>query len=134
MNGGRLVRASFLGLFINGLFTPYYYNAIQTRIPGRDPASVAVKVLCDAGLWGFGMNAAVMTVRLAIEGTPFREAFRIAKEEIPQVFKSDLCVWMTYNSMCYGVIPRGIQPISTAVMSSLWTAYVTFVSVGKHPV
>ncbi len=47
--------------------------------------------------------------------------------------RSDLIVWTTYNSLCYSMIPKTIQPLTTAVMTSCWSAYVSFVSMKGTP-
>jgi hypothetical protein len=132
LSAARIGRASLVGAGFNGLILPSYYSAVQARMPNRDPKSIVLKVCLDGILWGFAGNAALMALRLRMEGLEWSEAIAHAKREIPAVFRSDLCVWTTYNSLCYGSIPKNLQPMSTAIMSSAWSAYISWVSVGKN--
>ena len=45
-----------------------------------------------------------------------------------EVLLDDLKVWPLYDILCYAVIPPFIRPITTALMSSLWSMYMSIVS------
>eukprot|EP00960_Hanusia_phi_P056413 763261-Hanusia_phi.AAC.2 len=129
INAGRIARASATGVFYNGLLLPYYYDAIQGVIPSRKPVFVLLKVLIDGFLWGFFGNFSLVAVRRYLEGSPAAESVRYAQSVIWPVFKSDFTVWTSYNALCYGVIPRAYQPLSTAVVSAMWSTYISFISI-----
>mmetsp|Transcript_67358 Transcript_67358/g.140344 ORF Transcript_67358/g.140344 Transcript_67358/m.140344 type:complete len:206 (-) Transcript_67358:182-799(-) len=128
MDAGRVSRAAASGVLYNGILLPWYYKKIQDWIPSRAPVAVGLKVAFDQVLWGFGGNFQLITLRRCLEGASLKGAFRHAQETIWPVFRSDMVVWTTYNALCYGVIPQRFQPISTAVMSAAWGAYISTVS------
>mmetsp|Transcript_46699 Transcript_46699/g.73118 ORF Transcript_46699/g.73118 Transcript_46699/m.73118 type:complete len:99 (+) Transcript_46699:286-582(+) len=94
---------------------------------------IVLQVVVDGALWGFGGNLSLLVLRRQMEGAKLREAWEHARREIWPVFKSDCVVWTCYNTLCYGVIPRRMQPISTAMMCAAWTAYISAVATGGLP-
>ena len=128
----RSSRAALVGACFNGLVLPAYYSAIQAKIPGRDPKSILMKVIVDGSVWGFTGNACLMAILLRLDGVQWPEAIAHAKCQIPTVFKNDLMVWTSYNTALYTFIPKPFQGITTAVMSSAWAAYISWMSVGKN--
>lgn len=47
----RLIRIASFGFFIHGSTGHYFYNFLDSKIPGTDVASVAAKVAIDQTLW-----------------------------------------------------------------------------------
>jgi len=133
VDAGRAGRASALGAITTGYLVPSYYSMVQKKLPGRDLKSVLTKVALDGMIWGFAGNAAVISIRRALEGATPQHAIEGTMRDMPTVFRTDLGVWTTYNSFCYGIIPKPFQPASTAVMTAFWTTYLSWVSMaGKN--
>ena len=125
----QVAGASCTGVIFGGLLIPAYYRKIQALLPSRHPAAVAFKVALDGVLWGYAGNFLLVAMRGLLEGGKPQECMKYANSVIWPVFKNDCSLWIPYNSLCYGVIPKSLQPLSTATVSAMWSAYISYVSV-----
>ena len=125
----RVGGAASTGVIFGGLLIPAYYRKVQTLIPSRVPAAVAFKVALDGLVWGCGGNFLLVSARGLLEGGEARECMKYACDVIWPVFVNDCSLWIPYNSLCYGIIPKSLQPLSTASVTALWSAYISHVSV-----
>lgn len=58
----------------------------------------------------------------------FRQTVASCNRDFYEVVKDDLKIWPLYDILCYAVIPPYIRPITTAVMASLWSIYMSIAS------
>lgn len=57
-----------------------------------------------------------------------RDCITSCNRDFGEVLRDDLKIWPMYDILCYSVIPPPIRPVTTAIMSSLWSMYMSIAS------
>ena len=57
-----------------------------------------------------------------------RQAAVSCNRDFGEVLRDDLKIWPAYDVLCYSVIPPVARPITTALMASAWSMYMSIVS------
>ena len=60
--------------------------------------------------------------------TKFRHTCASCNDDFWQVLVDDLMIWPAYDILCYAVIPPMARPITTAIMASCWSIYMSIAS------
>jgi hypothetical protein len=68
-----------------------------------------------------------MLLRHMLEGRPVREAAASVRRDLWPVMKTDYRIWPIYDVLCFTVIPRHVQAVSTGLLGVVWAAYLSVI-------
>lgn len=69
-----------------------------------------------------------MFVRRALDGEPVPSAAKAVKRDLWGVMKNDYCIWPIYDVLCFTMIPRHIQAMTTGTLGIAWATYLSLVT------
>lgn len=142
---GRAMRASLLGLFINGVgYSVWLYfldKLIPERIVGISSVSSAVllvgKGCVDSLIWGILSNSVGIIGRRMLEGDTSTEAIHVWHGKILHVTIVDFQFWPMWSVINFQLVPKPLQVSFTAAGAIIWNVYMSLVSnfeKTEHPV
>ena len=130
----RWATALALGAVWAGVCNPAVYDAVERY----GPPNVFIKMAISCSILSTAGNYITMWVRrwaaLVLDGsrTGWQHAARAAAQacnaDFMEVLRDDLKVWPAYDVLCYSVIPPPVRPITTALMASAWSMYMSWTS------
>ncbi|CAM9403821.1 unnamed protein product [Phaeothamnion confervicola] len=126
-NVRRVINAAIAGIIFSGLAVPAWYNVLHVVVPGNSARAAVAKTALDCTFFSLTGNGAALVLRECLAGAGLSAAWRAMARNIVSVMVMDLKVWPIYDMMCFTLIPESIQPLSTAVVSLLWNAYMSWV-------
>ncbi len=134
----RLLEMTTLGFFINGVLVPKWLQFIWRRFPGTDTKSVLKKIAADQIVF------APFTVCFYLPMTVLFQEFSEKKLDSskplghkildtvttkgPPILMIDWMVWPVASFINFKYIPHKSQQLYYAVLSSLWTCFLSFMS------
>ena len=148
----RLAIAAALGVVWSGWAVPAVYAAAERLFPGRTVARIVAKMIVSCSFLSTAGNYITMFVRRYLKQiivvvrsdtttkrhphdsrrrrirSVFRECVTTCNRDIGEVIIDDLKVWPLYDILCYAWIPPALRPITTALMSSAWSMYMSLAS------
>ena len=142
----RLVISTILGGFWAGICTPFVYATIERFLPGAVSfQQLLLKMIISCSILSTAGNYFTLLFRrwtqqvcdfvgnkeqtsFSLVKSKFRACVRHCNQDIGEVSTDDLKVWPLYDILCFAVIPPSLRPMSTALMSSLWSMYMSIVS------
>ena len=128
----RHAHAMTIGYVYGGAVLPWVYNLAESLFPGRSPLKCALKVLVSCGILSTAGNYGNLLCRRLLSGVELPEALQQINSEIGQVISHDLRLWPAYDLLCFRVIPPAMRPTATAVMSTCWATYLSFLAAETH--
>lgn len=144
----RLTISTALGAVWAGVANPAVYNAVERLLPGSAGSigrvllkmALSCSVLSTAGNWitMFIRRAAIQVCDHVVAHDGPRLVSRLratageCNRDFYEVLTDDLKVWPLYDVLCYSVVPPVARPVTTAIMSSLWSMYMSIASAGHN--
>ena len=116
----QCLRAASFAAAVNGLFIPWWYRTLDSKLPGTGMRVAAAKSLLDVVVNGGIGNA----LGIAARGAPATEV----ASAMPRVMAMDCIVWIPYNMVAFSRIPLHVRPTTTAVMTLGWNTYLSYVA------
>lgn len=74
-----------------------------------------------------------MLMRRTMDGEPFDTAAAAIKRDLWGVMKTDYKIWPIYDVLCFTMIPRHVQAMTTGTLGICWAAYLSFVTHTEAP-
>ena len=128
----RHAHAMTIGYIYGGAVLPWVYSTAESLFPGRSPLKCALKVLVSCGILSTVGNYGNLLCRRLLSGVDLPDALSAVNAEIREVVKHDLRVWPAYDLLCFSIIPPAMRPTATAVMSTCWATYLSFLATETH--
>mmetsp|Transcript_506 Transcript_506/g.1667 ORF Transcript_506/g.1667 Transcript_506/m.1667 type:complete len:200 (+) Transcript_506:184-783(+) len=122
----RLLGAGAIGLIFSGFVYPPFYAVLDARWPGTKLRAVIAKACSDVALLGVFGNAASISGRLLVAGTPQHDILYRLVDSMPSVLFNELRVWLPYNLLAFRFVPTDIRPTSTAFITLCWQVYISW--------
>lgn len=157
----RLAISTILGAIWAGIWVPYIYDSVERLLPGHQGVGrILLKMALSCSFLSTAGNYITMFFRRFVGHLCdfVADQWRVQEKSNPdasswwpavqtrwmlcvascnrdfyEVLLDDLKIWPLYDILCYAVIPPFIRPVTTALMSSAWSMYMSIVSaaVGK---
>lgn len=142
----RFAISTTLGAFWAGVCNPAVYRSVERLFPGTvSIAHVLAKMLITCSILSTAGNYFTMFFRrwalhlcsfvqnksernFATVVSRLKICIATCNQDIVEVISDDLKIWPLYDVMCFSIIPPAIRPISTAIMASLWSMYMSIAS------
>lgn len=124
-NNRRFLSTIAIGFFIGGFVYPGAYKRLDRMWPDKEWKTVLKKSLVEIMTVGIFVNSISMISRGLMVGRETNHVARHALKELPEVTKTDFCVWLPYNIVAFSVIPFYIRPTTTALMEASWQTYIS---------
>lgn len=148
----RLIVAVILGALWAGWGNPLVYSTVERYFPGNThPGRTLLKmVLSCSVLTTFGNYFTMMFRRIGKQllpmlwvrtqqlqqqdhddrsiGQVWQSCMESTRHDFPGIVRQGVKVWPLYDFLCFSVIPPSVRPISTAIMASLWSMYLSMIS------
>lgn len=74
-----------------------------------------------------------MLMRRTMDGEPLASATAAVKRDLWPVMKNDYKIWPAYDVLCFTLIPRHVQAMTTGTLGILWATYLSFVTHTDSP-
>ena len=127
----RHVHAMGIGYVWGGSVLPWVYQLAESLFPGRTPRNCLLKVAVSCGILSTFGNYFNLLCRRLLSGVELPLALANVNDEIAQVVRHDLKVWPLYDLVCFGIIPPAARPTATAMMSTCWATYLSFLAAAQ---
>ena len=147
----RLHISTILGAVWSGIMVPLVYDGVERLLPGHQgfgrillKMAISCSFLSTAGNWMtmFFRRFVSQMCNFVMEqwrsrGTAtwwptvrenWMQCVASCNGDFYEVLMDDLKIWPLYDILCYSCIPPFIRPITTAIMSSLWSMYMSIAS------
>lgn len=124
-----VLHSAALGGSINGVFLRLWYNLLDHRLGvGMSPGLVAAKVILDSLFFGSFSIGFYLGGKALLNGKPLSEAAQQIKDNFWEGFKMEWKIWPLYNIFCFGVVPLHCRPLATALVSVIWTSFLSWLA------
>ena len=142
LDADRFVISVVLGAIWAGMCNPLVYATVERILPGGGSVSrILLKMAMTCSILSTIGNYFTMMFRrvgkkliqkrgikeLQLAST-FQSSMKSCNDDFGEVLRDDLKVWPLYDILCYSVIPPKIRPVTTALMATLWSAYMSIAS------
>uniref|UniRef100_A0A6U3UQU7 Peroxisomal membrane protein MPV17 n=1 Tax=Ditylum brightwellii TaxID=49249 RepID=A0A6U3UQU7_9STRA len=146
VDNNRFVISSVLGAIWAGYANPSVYATVEFLLPGGGPSNfrrVLLKMCITCSILSTVGNYVTMIFRrffkqlLETDSSVTQigmDCVQSCNRDFVPVLKDDLKIWPLYDIMCYSVIPPKVRPITTALMASAWSMYMSIVSAKEEEV
>eukprot|EP00967_Tisochrysis_lutea_P124123 scaffold207285_cov33-Tisochrysis_lutea.AAC.1 len=128
----RMGQALTVGSIWGGYAIPAVYNTAEVLFPGRAGANILLKACFSCGCLSTVGNYAALVLRRTLAGginlPSVKRAVSTANSDIGGVVRTDLKIWPLYDILCFGIVPAGVRPACTAVVSVLWHTYMSAIA------
>lgn len=153
----RLTISTLLGALWSGIAVPIVYDGVERLLPGHEGGMgrVLLKMVLSCSFLSTAGNYITMFFRRFVSqvcnlttekwrarqtsntaSLPWLAAVRMrwvqcvasCNADFYEVLMDDLKIWPLYDIACYTCIPPFIRPITTSIMSSLWSMYMSIAS------
>jgi len=68
-----------------------------------------------------------MLMRRVLNGSKFEHAVQEVKKDLPVVMMNDYRIWPLYDVLCFSLIPRHTQALSSQLLDVAWCTYISSV-------
>ena len=122
----RFLSAALIGGSFGGFVYPFAYARLDRIWPGSSFVSVLQKSLVEIATVGIFVNSVSMSARgLLVPGRRPDDVVAHVIRELPAITLNDMRVWLPYNLLAFGFIPRFLRPTTTALMEAMWQTYIS---------
>jgi len=125
LDGKRVYNAALPGIVFNGVLAPQWYVLLHKWLPVETPKTIAVKIFANCVAWGCAGNGLAMLTRRVLDGAHFNQAVEEVKKDLPEVMKTDYKIFPFYDVLCFSLIPRHTQALSSGLLDVAWSAYMS---------
>ena len=147
----RFLIAVILGAIWAGVGNPLVYATVESLLPGAGSVRrVLTKMLVTCSVLSTAGNYFTMMFRRVGQqlllkrqqknktlhtgfGSILQSCRTSCNRDFPEVLRDDLKVWPAYDVLCYSIIPPMVRPITTALMATLWSMYMSIASAKSPP-
>lgn len=127
-DSGRTFRFGFLGFVLIAPCTHFWYGWLASTFPGTGALAIAKRVAFDQLVYApTFIPAFFMSVKL-LEGTPLQQSADDLIAQFPDIYKTNLLVWVPASSINFAFVPVKFMVLFGNVVGLFWNTYLSYVS------
>ncbi|KAH0631872.1 hypothetical protein JD844_019765 [Phrynosoma platyrhinos] len=117
-------RVALVALAFHGNFSYFWLRGLERLLPGRAPATLLAKVLCDQALGAPVAIAAFYTGMSVLQGK--EDIFADCREKFWNTYKTGLMYWPFVQLSNFSLIPVHLRTAYAGLCGFIWATFLCF--------
>jgi len=121
----RSGRMLLLGLF-HGAPRHFFYQRLETLIPGRSMGAAAKKVFMDEALLSVFIDSSFLLGMGLLEGRGLLASWDSTRDKFPQVYLWDWLLWPPVQLLNFTLVPLQFRVLFVNLMNLVWNTVLSY--------
>jgi len=123
----RLRNMMSIGVCYYGPLYYYYYGMLDRKLPGKNPRTIALKLLIDQVVVTIPSLAIFYVFISAIEGKNIEETKTELRSKFLPTYATACCFWPGIQALNFALVPPQYRVLMVSTSTFVWLTFLSYV-------